>query len=128
MNAHNQPTAPAQSLSISLLQGALFAVIFSFPAALLLTTVYRFPIPFVGYASGGGIEGITTVILAVFIYGNAGGFEVLAVGGAVAGAVAHRLGNNDRRRIRKLTIWLSIAVAFVACFVLSILDKIIGPW
>ncbi len=62
------------------LHGAVWCVLFSFPSAVLLVSVWRFPIPFGGYRSGLAYAG--DALYAVKFYGIIGGSVLLAVQGA----------------------------------------------
>lgn len=106
--------------------GAMFAILLSFPCAAVITLLYRFPIPFGGYASG--LDAIPIAMMAVGFYGvTFGGFIVVGVLGAVAALVSHRLAV-ARRAPRGVTFVPSLVVAFCATFTLAIVDQLIGPW
>ncbi len=108
------------------LWGALGAVVLAFPFAAICALIYRFPIPFAGYASG------TTAMLralgAVVFYGILGGFPVLLVVGALGGVAAYFLGRPDLAHIRRLTLAFAGLTALLGVGFLAILDKLIGPW
>lgn len=108
------------------LHGAFWCVLFAFPSALLLVSVWRFPIPFAGYRSGLSHAG--HVLMAVAFYGIIGGFVVLGVLGAIAGLAARALRPDDEPEQKRLTRIITAAIALAAAILLAALDKIIGPW
>ena len=106
--------------------GAVIAVIASFPLAVLTVLVFRFPIPFGGYASGAWA--IFPVLIGTFIYGILGGFVLQAILGGLAGVLAGvRAGLNVRPAWRRC-LGLSTAAALPGVLTLSVLDWLIGPW
>ena len=107
--------------------GAIVAILLSFPCAAAIALIYRFPIPFGGYASG--IDAVPLAMMAVGFYGvTFGGFVVVGVlGGVVAALVARRLWPG-RRSSRGMILIPSFVIAFCATFTLAILDKLIGSW
>jgi len=109
------------------LVGAVATCAFAFPAAALLAVAYRFPVPVGGYQSG--VDAVPLVLAAVMFYGvTFGGFVLLAVLGAAAGAIAHRIRRAGDRPVMGLTLWLSLGVAGAASLTLALLDYLIGPW
>ncbi|EKE25756.1 MAG: hypothetical protein ACD_5C00042G0001 [uncultured bacterium] len=108
-----------------LIRGILFTIIFSFPSAAVLVSLFRFPIPFDEYATG--FSYAVPAMLGVIFYGILGGFIVLAALGALAGHISIKMGS-DELEIKKLTIMFSAIFAFMAAFILSILDYVIGPF
>jgi hypothetical protein len=105
--------------------GAVFAILLSFPCAAAITLLYRFPIPFGGYASG--LDAIPVAMMAVAFYGvTFGGFIVVGALGAIAAVMSHRFA--APRRSWGTTLVPSLVIAFCATFTLAILDKLIGPW
>src|SRR5690348_3119967 len=68
--------------------GALSAVVGAFPVAALVAFVYRFPIPFTGYANG--FKAVVPALFAAAVYGAMGGFFVVAILGTLAGVLARR--------------------------------------
>jgi hypothetical protein len=74
-------------LPTCMILGAAAATFGAFPVASLVALVYRFPVPFRGYASGFGA--IVPANFAVLVYGVMGGFIVLPFSGAVAAALTH---------------------------------------
>jgi hypothetical protein len=109
-----------------ILGGAISTILLAFPFAALCALLFRFPIPFASYESG--LSAVPHALVAVRLYGSLGGFVLLAVLGSVGGAVAHRLGGDDRRRVSKWTVALAAVVAFCSVMLLATLDYIIGPW
>lgn len=107
------------------LRGALVAFIASLPIAILFEVFYRFPIPFGGYVHG--IQYLHLVLFAWVFYGILGGFVVLLIGGALLGRIIGKMiADPDEKKII-ITIG-SIIFATCAVALLSVLDKIIGPW
>jgi len=106
--------------------GALSAILLAFPLAALCALLFRFPIPFGAYERGW--SAVPHALAAVRFYGAIGGFVLLGFLGAVGGAVAHRLGRPDTRRVWRWTISLAAAVTICAVLLLATLDYLIGPW
>ena len=86
-------------------QGILWFTIGILPSALVVATLYRFPIPFRGYIRGWelfqdgpntSMELIWLLLQALVYYTLWGGFLVLALLGTVAGLLGRRLGKPDR--------------------------------
>lgn len=112
-----------------MLRGAIIAIIASFPAAALVALVYGFPVPFDETRQAGrGIQGVIPAMFAVVFYGALGGFVVLGVLGAVAGAVAQARAGNDRARAARLTNVLALTAALACAILLATLHLFIGPW
>ena len=114
------------SRALPILAGALSTILLVFPLAALCVSLFRFPVPFAGYESGW--SAVPDAMVAVRFYGSLGGFVLLALSGAVGGAVAHRIGTPDRRRVWRWTVSLAAAVAGCAVLLLATLDYIVGPW
>ena len=110
----------------AVVRGALLAVVLAFPLAAICALVYRFPVPFAGYAAGPGE--VLSALFAVVFYGLVGGFPALAAAGAVGGAMAYGLGKPDIQRVRRLALAFSAVLAALAVGTLAILEKLIGPW
>jgi hypothetical protein len=108
------------------LGGALWTILLVFPFAGLCALVFRFPVPFGAYESGW--SAVPHALAAVRFYGALGGFTLLAVLGALGGAVAHRMQRPDTRRVWQWTISFAAALAFSAVMLLATLDFMIGPW
>lgn len=107
--------------------GACTAVVVTFPLAALVALLYRFPIPFGGYASGP--SAVLISLGAVVFYGVAmGGFVVLGLLGFTAGILAQRAARSSGRPVLLATVLSSTLFAFAAVLTLAILDKLIGPW
>ncbi len=114
------------AVKMAVLPGAFWAVVLAFPFAAICTLIYRFPVPFGGYASGPAAS--LRALAAVLFYGILGGFPVLLVVGALGGAAAYALGRPEVGRIRRLTLAFSGLSALLGVGLLAILDKLIGPW
>ncbi len=108
------------------LHGAFWCVLFAFPGAVLLVSVWRFPIPFAGYRSGPGY--VVEALFAAGFYIIIGGFVVLGVLGAFAGLVARTLRPEDEREQKRLARIVTAVIALAATTLLAALDKLIGPW
>jgi hypothetical protein len=119
----------------AILRGILWVFLGIFPAALLVGTLYRFPVPLRGYVNGWAmfqeglnetIELVWLLIQAVIYFTLWGGFIPLAILGAFAGLLGWRLGKADHghRYVRNIALGLG----FVVATFLSVLDKIVGPW
>jgi hypothetical protein len=111
----------------AVLTGILAALLAAFPAAACVALVYGFPIPLGGKLRGP--EAILPSQLAVLFYGLFfGGFPLVALAGAGAGALGYRLGMPDTTKVRRWVIGLSSLSSLVVAILLAILDLIIGPW
>jgi hypothetical protein len=108
------------------LGGALWTILLVFPFAGLCALVFRFPVLFGAYESGW--SAVPHALAAVRFYGALGGFTLLALLGALGGAVAHRMQRPDTRRVWQWTISFAAALAFSAVMLLATLDFMIGPW
>jgi Na+/phosphate symporter len=108
------------------LHGAFWCVLFAFPGAVLLVSVWRFPIPFAGYRSGPGY--VVEALFAAGFYIIIGGFVVLGVLGAFAGLVARTLRPEDEREQKRLSRIVTALIALAIATLLAALDKLIGPW
>jgi len=106
----------------SVLIGVLSAIAGSFLVAPLLALVYRFPIPFSGMESGP--SAMARSLFAVAFYGVMGGFVILGVLGAVAGAIASKMAGADRRRAWRLAALFGLAADFAAACALYVADLI----
>jgi hypothetical protein len=104
----------------------LLATFLAFPLAAICAALFRFPVPFAGYQSG--FAAIPSVLLGAVFYGFLGGFALLLIGGALAGAAAYTLYPTDQQRMRRLIAVFAGGVAAVCVVLLAILDKLIGPW
>ena len=83
----------------AVIRGALLATFLAFPLAAICAALFRFPVPFAGYQSG--FAAIPSVLLGAIFYGFLGGFAVLLIGGALAGAAAYTLYPTDQQRMRR---------------------------
>ncbi|MCK9495576.1 MAG: hypothetical protein M0R75_08780 [Dehalococcoidia bacterium] len=117
---------PTRSLASSVLRGALWTSVLTFPLAGLCALVYRFPVPFAGYVSGP--DAIPGAVLGVLFYGLVGGVVLTVGAGAIGGAAAYAIARPDRGRIDRLTFGISLALAAMAVLTLAMLDKLIGDW
>lgn len=108
------------------LHGAFWCVLFAFPGAVLLVSVWRFPIPFAGYRSGPGHAG--HALFAAGFYIIIGGFVVLGALGAIAGLITRTLRPDDEREQKRLARIVTAVIALAAATLLAALDMIIGPW
>lgn len=103
--------------------GAILTVLGTFPVAAVVALLFRFPVPFSGYQSG--FEAMLISPLAVAVYGIfTGGFVVLALIGALLGWMLNRLGESDSGTILNAALAVDTAVILL----LSVWDKIYGPW
>lgn len=107
--------------------GAVYAVIGVFPVAALVALVFRFPIPFAGYKSG--FDAMTMTPMAVLLYGLVGGFCLLAALGAIAGLIVHSgsKAGSERCNHGEIVIYAAM-IDIAAVMLLSVWDKIYGPW
>lgn len=113
--------------SSDFVRGAAYCCLLAPAFAAIVGTVYRFPIPFrEEYGSGASI--LFAALFAAIFYEFLGGGAILAILGGVAGLIAGRIAGEDHRRARLLTAILAAVPALAAVIVLSVLDKIIGPW
>ncbi|MFF0487387.1 hypothetical protein ACFYTQ_00045 [Nocardia sp. NPDC004068] len=112
--------AGAVALWAAAVWGALAAVLVTPFAAALVASVFRFPIPFGGYARGGG-EAVNAGLAAVF-YLVVGVGPVLAVLGAVAGVVVTR--QRGGRAVGR-SVAAGCGLALVAALLLAMLT---GSW
>lgn len=110
---------------ISSAKGAILGVLWTFPLAAICGAVYRFPIPFYGYASG--VSALLLSLPAVLFYGILGGFLVQAIMGGLSGITAEYISNQDQKISKRMKIY-SLLAASPGVIFLSILDKIVGPW
>ena len=102
--------------------GAASAVAMCVPAAALVALIYRFPVPFGGYASG--MSGIPVAAMAALFYGvTFGGFVVIGAAGALLAALAAARG-----RLTRFIVAQSAAIAVAAALTLAVLELFIGPW
>jgi hypothetical protein len=94
----------------------------SFLVAPLLALVYKFPIPFAGVLSGPGA--MLSAVFAVAFYGVFGGFVILGLLGAGAGAIASKAAGANRNRASKLAILFGLAADVAAACALYVADLI----
>lgn len=113
-------------MTVAMLLGASCTVLLAFPAAAMCALLYRFPIPFFGYASGPAA--VPDALRATAWYLGAGGVILLAVLGGLAGVAAHAVGRPDQRRVRRLSVAFAALAATLAALVLATLDRFIGEW
>ena len=75
-----------------------------------------------------GLEAVVPAMIAVAFYGSLGGFVVQVVLGGTAGVLAARIGAPDRRRAWIRCVTFSVLASLAGVLMLSILDRLIGPW
>jgi hypothetical protein len=108
-------------------RGAVVSVVATYPTAAVCALLFRFPVPLGGYATG--LSGAALSPFAVTIYGILlGGFVLQAALGALGGFVAGRVAQGEPRRAWRLTFLSGLGAAVPGVIVLSVLDRIIGPW
>lgn len=95
---------------------ALYAILFMFPAAGLVALVLRFPIPLGGTVSGP--SGVWDAMLATILYGLAGGFLVVPILAAGAGALLRRGGRRPGPLVAALP---AVLAALLYALVLALL-------
>ncbi len=119
------------------LGGALCAVVGIFPVAIVVGLVFRFPVPFMGMASGWealeeGPRALAKLPLMlagdVVVYGLLGGFPLLAVLGSLGGLWARRATRHRPHRFRRYLLCAAGVLDLTAALLLAVLDWIIGPW
>ncbi|MGV9802340.1 hypothetical protein ACWDTP_30255 [Mycobacterium sp. NPDC003449] len=114
----------ADSLTLrGALVGAAAAIGWAPLAAGLTAVAYRFPVPFSGYADG--LADAPTAALASLFYLVLGGFVVLGVLGATAGAVLARVAPG---RPYALAAVAGLVIAILGAVALAVLEYLIGPW
>jgi hypothetical protein len=112
-------------LATSLGLGVIVSILASFPATALFALLYRFPIPFSGYEHG--IQAVPRALSASVFYGMIGGYWLLFVLGAVAGAIGAFRASGRGQAWRRTSV-LACMGTTCAVALLSLLDKITGPW
>lgn len=95
-------------------------------AAAIIASVYRFPIPLVGYSYG--ISGALSAAFASLFYLFLGGAVVLGVLGAASGLVATHIAAPDSGRVLYLTLTFAAACALLCATALATLELFIGAW
>jgi hypothetical protein len=113
-----------KSMLRSICTGVLITILGAFPVAALVALFFRFPVPFDGYRSG--ISAVVPAIGAVLFYGIVGGFVVLAVLGAIAGAGAHSISSEYKKPVTPILVGFALIADLSVTLVLAMLDKIIG--
>lgn len=115
------------------ISGLFIALLAAIPIAVLFALVDRFPFPGVGYRSG-PMAAIHAPQAALF-YGLKGGFLVIGLGGAIAGAIAGGFsrwlagGTRAGRSSGFLLVWTAaMAITIGLVGLLAHLDQFIGPW
>ena len=110
-----------------IIMGAIVATIAPFVLAPVVALVFRFPVPFAGYSSG--TKAIIPSLFAVLMYEVVlGGFVILPGLGAIAGVLASRVGGPDKKSMSVWTFVFALVPALVAVILLSVWDRIYGPW
>jgi hypothetical protein len=102
--------------------GSVVANIASFPLAALTAFVFRFPIPFGGYASGP--EAVVPSLYAAGFYGMLGGFLLQGWLGGVAALIMRP--SDDGGWIQRAAA--AVVAAVPGVLTLSVLDWVIGTW
>lgn len=110
----------------SILSGVLGAVGGIFPLAALVALLYRFPFPFAGYR--GGWAAAMDAPKAAHFYLLLGGYLVVALVGTAAGVAAWRCSKGTNKAGWRLAVPLALAGDFVLVSLLSVWDKVYGPW
>jgi len=105
--------------------GAVVAVLGSFPVVAIFALFFRFPVPFAGYEHG--MEAVPRAIDASVFYGMVGGYMLLITMGAICGLACSVRARTDRQAWGRTALSAFIGTT-LAVAVLSVLDKIIGPW
>ncbi len=105
----------------------LWSIALAFPIASVLSLVFRFPIPFGGYISGP--EGMLLSLFAVLFYGLfLGLFPVVVFCGYFAGLKLVHGEKHGGFLPSRTELRASALGAVGPLLILSVLDKIIGPW
>ncbi len=92
----------------------------------MIATVYRFPVPLVGYTSGVG--GALTAALGSLFYLVLGGALVLAAVGALGGVLVTWGSPIGTRRNYLLAVGAGMFAAFLGALGLALLEYLVGPW
>ncbi|MFC4373702.1 hypothetical protein ACFO5K_06270 [Nocardia halotolerans] len=108
------------------LVGGLAAIVLAPAAAAVTATVYRFPVPMVGYTSGFG--GALTAAVGSVFYLVLGGALVLGALGAVGGYVAVGPKRPAGAGTYALAVLIGLGVAVAGAVALALLEYVIGPW
>ena len=137
-NPYTSPTidAPREMLSEGhvarwgvvrcILLTAIVAVVSSIPLAGFVGLVFRFPVPFAGYASGP--QAFLPAMVGAIFYSFLGGVFVQASVGCVGGLIAYLVARRDPQKTSLLVLICGTVSALPGLFLLAILDWIIGPW
>ena len=119
-----------------MIKGAIFALASSLLVALLFAYIFRIPIPMAGYIGPFGamstynmhiVEVFVGVLTAWVFYGIFGGFIILPLLGAVTGGCVGRIYAESENKNKMILLW-SFLISAIPVFILSILDRLIGPW
>jgi hypothetical protein len=102
--------------------GSVVANVASFPLAALTALVFRFPIPFGGYASGP--DAVVPSLYAAGFYGMLGGCLLQGLLGGVAALMVRP--SDDGGWIQRGAA--AVVVAVPGVLTLSVLDWLIGTW
>lgn len=105
------------------LVGAAAAIGWAPVAAAIVAAVYRFPVPFGGYARG--LDAAPTAALGSVFYLVLGGVVVLGALGAAVGATLAKL---TPTRATGLTVAVAWVIAMLGALSLALLEYVIGPW
>lgn len=133
VSSGHEPDRPAQTDGVDqppsrikksdILMGIFGTILFPFPLAMICGAVYRFPVPFAGYRSGG--EAIGGALFGVLFYGL-GDFVVLGCLGAVSAVLAWILTESRPQNTRRITLIFSFLCAALDVLLLSSWDKLTG--
>ncbi|MEU6564480.1 hypothetical protein [Nocardia nova] len=118
----SRPAGP--DVWVAVLWGAVVTICWAPVAAAVVASVYRFPIPFDGYARGAS-DALSAALASVF-YLVVGGAFPLALAGALAGFLLAR-GRGPARRLTLIAA-TGFATACAAALLLALLEYAIGPW
>jgi hypothetical protein len=122
-------------MSGAILRGILWTFLGIFPSAIVVGSLYHFPVPFRGEVSGaelipegptGTAELMWMILQAVFYYTLWGGFVLLALLGIVAGLLGWRLGGPEK--VHRYTQRLALGLSFLLASGMAVLDKMVGGW
>ena len=104
----------------------LLSCLLAFPIAAIIGLVFRFPIPLGGYLSG--VDAIVPSMFAVLFYSFFGLLPAVFLCGVVAGAFIPKGRSGSSVIPNRYEFAASSVAALIPLGVLSVLDKIIGPW
>ncbi len=120
----SHPAGP--DIWVAVLWGAVVTIGWAPVAAAFMASVYRFPIPFGGYARG--VTDAVSAALASAFYLVVGGVVPLALAGAAAGFLLARGTGRGRARCLALIAAVGFGTACAGALLLALLEYAIGPW